>query len=208
MTARLSLNVDDYATLVKGKVKRGPMSQVLPPNFSIQTPMNEDRPRQTCNTCGFINYVNPKIVAGVVVSDDAGRILLCRRAIEPRRGFWTVPAGFMEERESTSQGAARECFEEARAKVEIDALLGIYEVPRISQVHFMYRATLVSDFSPGPESLEVALFDFDDIPWNEIAFPTGVWALRDWATVKDATSFIPFTNPAGSESMTHGLGNN
>jgi ADP-ribose pyrophosphatase YjhB (NUDIX family) len=180
------------------------MSQVLPPNFSVQTPVGEDRPRQTCNSCGFINYVNPKIVAGVVVSDAQDRILLCRRAIEPRRGFWTVPAGFMEERESTSQGAAREVFEEACAKVEINALLGIYEVPRISQVHFMYRGTLVGDFAAGPESLEVALFDYDTIPWDEIAFPTGSWALRDWAKVMGHDSFIPFSNPPGTQAMTHG----
>jgi ADP-ribose pyrophosphatase YjhB (NUDIX family) len=180
------------------------MSQILPPNFEISIPLGEDRPRQTCTTCGFINYVNPKIVAGVVVSDEQGRILLCRRAIEPRKGFWTVPAGFMEERESTSQGAAREVFEEACAKVEINALLGIYEVPRISQVHFMYRGTLIGDFAAGPESLEVALFAYDDIPWDEIAFPTGTWALRDWAKTRDQSSFIPFSNPAGSQAMTHG----
>jgi ADP-ribose pyrophosphatase YjhB (NUDIX family) len=180
------------------------MSQVLPANFVKQIPLGDDKPRLVCGDCGFINYVNPKIVAGVVVSDGDGRILLCRRAIEPRHGFWTVPAGFMEERESTSQGAAREVFEEARAKVEINALLGIYEVPRISQVHFMYRGTLTSDFSAGPESLEVKLFDYSDIPWDEIAFPTGVWALRDWAKVRDTPTFPLFTNPAGSEAMTHG----
>jgi ADP-ribose pyrophosphatase YjhB (NUDIX family) len=180
------------------------MSQVLPPNFCVQTPIGEDRPRQTCNTCGFINYVNPKIVAGVVVSDEQGRILLCRRAIEPRKGFWTIPAGFMEERESTSQGAAREVLEEACATVEIDALLGIYEVPRISQVHFMYRGKLTSDIAAGPESLEVAMFAYDDIRWDDIAFPTGVWALRDWAKTKEESRFIAFSNPLGSEKMTHG----
>lgn len=109
----------------------------------------------------------------------------------------------MEERESTSQGAAREVFEEACAKVEIDALLGVYEVPRISQVHFMYRGTLVGEYAAGPESLEVKLFAFDEIPWDEIAFPTGIWALRDWAKVKAETRFIPFSNPPGMEAMTH-----
>jgi ADP-ribose pyrophosphatase YjhB (NUDIX family) len=183
---------------------RGHMSQILPPNFTIQTPPGEDRPRQTCGSCGFINYVNPKIVAGVVVSDEMGRILLCRRAIEPRKGFWTVPAGFMEERESTSQGAAREVMEEACAQVEIDALLGIYEVPRISQVHFMYRGKLVSEIAAGPESLEVGMFEYDNIPWDDMAFPTGVWALRDWATAKDQAGFVPFSNPAGTHAMTHG----
>jgi ADP-ribose pyrophosphatase YjhB (NUDIX family) len=180
------------------------MTQILPPNFTKQVPTGDDKPRHMCNDCGFINYVNPKIVAGVVVSDENGRIMLCRRAIEPRLGFWTNPAGFMEERESTSQGAAREAFEEACATVEIDALLGIYEVPRISQVHFMYRGKLASSFAPGIESLEVKLFDYADIPWDEMAFPTGTWALQDWAKVLGQTHFIPFSNPPGSESMTHG----
>ncbi|WP_395778851.1 NUDIX domain-containing protein [Aquidulcibacter sp.] len=176
----------------------------MPANFSLQIPAGEDRTRQVCDTCGFINYVNPKIVAGVVVDDGQGRILLCRRAIEPRYGFWTVPAGFMEERETTAQGAAREVWEEARAKVAINALLGIYEVPRISQVHFMYRGTLSEDgFAAGPESLEVAWFAFEDIPWDQLAFPTGVWALKDWAKVQDQAAFVPFSNPPGSEHMTH-----
>lgn len=176
----------------------------MPANFSLQIPAGEDRMRQVCNTCGFINYVNPKIVAGVVIDDGQGRILLCRRAIEPRHGFWTVPAGFMEERETTAEGAAREAWEEAQAKVSINALLGIYEVPRISQVHFMYRGTLSEDsFAPGPESLEVAWFAYADIPWDQMAFPTGVWALKDWAKVQGQSSFVPFANPPGTEHMTH-----
>ncbi len=110
----------------------------------------------------------------------------------------------MEERETTAQGAAREVWEEARAKVAINALLGIYEVPRISQVHFMYRGTLSEDgFAAGPESLEVAWFAFEDIPWDQLAFPTGVWALKDWAKVQDQSVFVPFSNPPGSEHLTH-----
>ncbi|MCA3696937.1 NUDIX hydrolase [Aquidulcibacter sp.] len=176
----------------------------MPANFSLQIPAGEDRMRQVCDTCGFINYVNPKIVAGVVINDGQGRILLCRRAIEPRHGFWTVPAGFMEERETTAEGAAREAWEEAQAKVTINALLGIYEVPRISQVHFMYRGTLSEDsFAPGPESLEVAWFAYEDIPWDQMAFPTGVWALKDWAKVQGQAAFVPFSNPPGMEHMTH-----
>lgn len=175
------------------------------PSFTLTVPEGEDRPRLVCGTCGFINYVNPKIVAGVVATASDGRVLLCRRAIEPRRGFWTVPAGFMEENESTRDGAAREAREEAMAEVEIDALLGLYEVPRISQVHVMYRARLVDDrHAPGPESLETALFAWDEIPWKEIAFPTGVWALRDWQKVAGQSGFAPFTNPPGSETMTRG----
>lgn len=171
------------------------MTQRLPENFKTTIPPGDDKPRAVCADCGFINYVNPKIVAGVVVSTADGRVLLCRRAIEPRHGFWTVPAGFMEEGESTRDGAAREVREEACANVEIDALLGIYEVPRISQVHMMYRGTLIGGFAPGPESLEVRLFDWDEIPWDQMAFPTGVWALRDWHASRDRTDFAPFTNP-------------
>lgn len=175
------------------------------PSFSVSIPEGEDRPRQVCDTCGFINYVNPKIIAGVVASAPDGRVLLCRRAIEPRKGFWTVPAGFMEERETTREGAAREAWEEALARVQIDALLGVYEVPRISQVHFMYRATLPDGaFGVGPESLETALFAWDDIPWDQIAFPTGVWALRDWHSVIGKTGFPPFSNPPGTAAMTGG----
>lgn len=164
------------------------------PVFETRIPEGDDKPRLVCGTCGFINYVNPKIVAGVVVTASDGRLLLCRRAIQPRHGFWTVPAGFMEEGETTSAGAAREAFEEAEARVEINALLGIYEVPRISQVHMMYRGTLVDDaFGCGPESLEAALFAWEDIPWNQIAFPTGVQALRDWHATRDQTAFVPHT---------------
>ena len=176
----------------------------MPAKFSLQRPPGDDHLRQVCDTCGFINYINPRIVAGVVVSDDKGRILLCRRAIEPRHGFWTVPAGFMEEGETTSQGAAREVWEEALARVHVDALLGIYEVPRISQVHFMYRGVLVGDeFGAGQESLEVAWFDYENIPWDELAFPTGAWALKDWAKVVGQETFMPFSNPVGSEHITH-----
>jgi ADP-ribose pyrophosphatase YjhB (NUDIX family) len=178
------------------------MTQRLPDNFETQTPPGDDKPRLVCGTCGFINYVNPKIVAGAVVVAPDGRVLLARRAIEPRRTFWTVPAGFMEEKESTRTAAAREVREEACAEVEIDALLGMYEVPRISQVHIMYRARLLGGFAAGPESLDVALFDWDEIPWSDMAFPTGVWALRDWYATRDQAAFPCHGNPAGSETMT------
>lgn len=168
------------------------MTPLSGPAFEIRTPDGEDRPRQVCSACGFINYINPKIVAGVVVTASDGRLLLCRRAIAPRHGFWTVPAGFMEERETTREGAAREAWEEAEARVEIDALLGIYEVPRISQVHMMYRGRLVGDaYGCGPESLETALFSWEEVPWDRIAFPTGVQALRDWHATRHLPAFPP-----------------
>ena len=126
----------------------------------------------------MVHYQNPKLVLGCV-PEWAGRILLCRRAIEPRLGFWTVPAGFMENGESLQHAAARECYEEARAEVEIGSLLALASVTHASQVHVMFRARLlVPEFSAGPESLEVALYDEADIPWQEIAFPSGEFTLR------------------------------
>ncbi|MEL6324944.1 MAG: NUDIX hydrolase, partial [Pseudomonadota bacterium] len=150
------------------------------PSFSSKIPNNDDRERQICDRCGFIDYVNPKIVAGSVVLSGE-KILLCRRAIEPRRGFWTLPAGFLEEGESVEDGAAREAFEEANARIEIDRLLAVYSVPRISQIQIMYRARLISEISPGPESEEVGLFAWSDIPWQSLAFPTVIWALTHFS---------------------------
>lgn len=173
----------------------------MTPSFSIKVPEGDDHERLVCDTCGFIDYVNPKIVAGSVVT-KGNKILLCKRAIEPRRGFWTLPAGFLEVGESVEQGAAREAMEEANAKIEIDRLLAVYSVPRISQVQIMYRARLVSDVSAGPESLEVGLFDWKDIPWKDLAFPTVVWALTHFAQTRDQASFAPFANPPGTEALT------
>lgn len=170
-------------------------------NFSRKIPPGDDKFRQICNECGFIEYVNPKIVAGSIVTAGT-KILLCKRAIEPRNGFWTLPAGFMEEGESVEQGAAREALEEANASIEIDRLLAVYSVPRISQVQIMYRAKLVSDVSPGPESLEVRLFEWRNIPWRDLAFPTVVWTLTDYARTRSLQDFAPFSNPAGTEALT------
>ena len=170
-------------------------------NFTLKIPEGDDHERRVCDTCGFIDYVNPKIVAGSVVTSGK-KILLCKRAIEPRKGFWTLPAGFMEEGESVEEGAAREAMEEANAKIEIDRLLAVYSVPRISQVQVMYRARLVSDVSAGPESLEVGLFDWKDIPWKNLAFPTVVWALTHFAETRHMDNFAPFANPPGTEALT------
>src|SRR3546814_1008099 len=120
-----------------------------------------------CDDGGWIHYTNPKIVVGAVVSHD-GRILLCRRAIEPRRGFWTIPAGYLEERETAEAGAMREAQEEACADITLDGLLAVYSIPRISQIQLIWRATLARpEFSAGPESLEVRLFGWDEILWPE-----------------------------------------
>jgi ADP-ribose pyrophosphatase YjhB (NUDIX family) len=145
--------------------------------------------------CGTVHYVNPKIVVGSVCSWD-GRILLCRRAIEPRRGFWTIPAGYLEEHETPVDGAKREAREEACAEIDIDTLLAIYAVPRISQVQLIYRARLASaDFSPGIESLETKLVAWEEIPWDALAFPSVGWALHHHRAVEGRVPFAPFANP-------------
>lgn len=170
-------------------------------DFRMAIPEGDDRVRRICNRCNFIDYVNPKIVTGSIVVKD-GLILLCRRAIEPRKGFWTLPAGFMEEGESVEDGARREAREEACAEIRIDRLLAVYSVPRIAQVQIMFRAELMSDFAPGPESLEVKLVPWREIPWAQLAFPTVVWALTHYAETRGAGAFAPFSNPPGTEKLT------
>ena len=145
---------------------------------SVETiPEGDNRLRKVCPDCGYVAYDNPKLVVGAVCLWD-GRVLLCRRAIAPAVGLWTIPAGFMELGETAAQGAAREVWEEARARVTIDRLIGIYEIPRISQVQMMYAGRMIGpDFAPGEESQETALFPWDAIPWSELAFPSVRWAL-------------------------------
>ena len=135
-------------------------------------PQGDNRYRYVCVSCETIHYQNPRIVAGTVpVWGD--EVLLCRRAIEPRYGYWTLPAGFMENSETTVEAAARETLEEALASVTMGELYSIIHVPHINQVHMFYRATLNSkDFGAGEESLETRLFPFSDIPWDELSFPT------------------------------------
>jgi ADP-ribose pyrophosphatase YjhB (NUDIX family) len=141
-------------------------------------PEGDDRERMICADCGYVLYDNPKIVVGSVARWGE-RILLCRRAIHPRRGYWTLPAGYLELNEATSAGAEREAWEEARAKLAIEGLLAIYDIPRISQVQLIYRARLLDEaVAPGPESLEVGLFHWNEIPWDELAFPSVHWALH------------------------------
>ena len=135
--------------------------------------------RWVCDACGIIHYQNPKIVVGCVPERD-GRILLCKRAIEPQYGYWTVPAGFMELGETLAQGAARETLEEACAQVRIGHLFASVDVVQAGQVHLFFTADLLSDFAAGDESLEVAMFEKDEIPWDEIAFRSGRFALRKY----------------------------
>jgi len=168
---------------------------VQTPDFHIDIPDGDNRERNICRTCGFIDYDNPKIVVGSVVRFE-DKILLCRRAIEPRHGYWTIPAGFLEHNESAEAGAWREAHEEAEAHIEIDRLLAVYSIPRISQIQLIYRATLPTpEFGAGIESLEVKLFDWEDIPWDELAFPSVHWALTQARDVWDQEAFPPFSNP-------------
>ena len=166
------------------------------PHFERRVPDGDTHERHVCSQCNYIHYANPKIVVGSVVT-HGDHILLCRRAIEPRKNFWTLPAGFLEEHETPEDGARREALEEACAEISIDALLAVYAVPHISQVQLMYRAKLTAPkFSAGPESLEVKLFLWDDIPWADLAFPSVKWALEHWRESKELKGFSPFTNPA------------
>ncbi|MDY0065229.1 MAG: NUDIX hydrolase [Steroidobacteraceae bacterium] len=143
-----------------------------------KVPEGDYLPRYVCTACGVIHYENPRIIAGCVI-ETGSKLLLCKRAIEPRRGYWTAPAGFMENGESVQQGAAREAMEEALAHVRIGSLLAIVNVLRAHQVHIMFRATLAEPgFGVGPESLETRLYDESEIPWPDIAFPSVEFALR------------------------------
>ena len=137
----------------------------------LAVPQGDNRPRHVCATCGTIHYQNPKIVVGCIPVWGE-QILLCRRAIEPRYGLWTVPAGFMENGETSQQGAARETLEEATARVDIEGLYTLFNLPHINQIYLLYRSRLLDlDFAAGDESLEVALFREQDIPWEQMAFP-------------------------------------
>lgn len=172
------------------------MSGGIERRFARRVPEGDTVERAVCDHCGFVRYDNPRIIVGSVVR-AGDKVLLCRRAIEPRRGFWTIPAGFLELRETPQAGAAREAMEEANARLEIGPLLAVYTVHRLSQVQLFYRALLADPaFSAGPESLEVALFDFDDIPRDEIAFPSVHWAL-DHDRAAAAGAPVPFVNPPG-----------
>ena len=139
--------------------------------LEFKVPEGDDRPRFICPECASIHYQNPKMVVGCIpVWED--RILLCRRAIEPRYGLWTLPAGFMENGETSQEGAARETLEEANARVAVGPLYSLFNLPHIDQVYMLFRGRLLDlDFHPGEESLEVRLFGESEIPWDALAFP-------------------------------------
>lgn len=170
-------------------------------------PTGDSLPRHVCGACGTIHYRNPKLVVGALPEWE-DRILLCRRAIEPRRGFWTLPAGFMENLESVAAAAVRETVEEACARIELGDMFSLISVPHISQVHVIYRARLLDlDFSPGEESLEVALFREDEIPWDRIAFRTIATTLRHYFADRKAGSFRLHTGEISPSPKTSSAGN-
>ena len=152
----------------------------------LRVPPGDNLPRYVCEACGRIHYQNPRLVVGCVPEHE-GRILLCRRAIEPRRGYWTVPAGFMENDETLQQAAMRESREEALAEVTIGSLLSLVHVLHARQVHVFFRATLPTpSYGVGAESLEVTLVEPAQIPWEDIAFPSTEFTLRRYLEDKAA----------------------
>lgn len=155
----------------------------------FRIPPDDTLPRHVCLSCGLIHYLNPKLVVGCI-AEWQGRILLCRRAIEPRLGRWTLPAGFMENGESTEEAARRETLEEACARVDIDALFTMISIPHIDQVHLFYRARLSdTDFAPGSESLETALFSESEIPWETLAFRSVSQCIKTYFADRRTGSF-------------------
>lgn len=164
---------------------------------SLKIPPEDNRLRFVCDHCHTIHYQNPKLVVGSIPVwnvDSEIKILLCRRAIEPRLGYWTLPAGFMENSETTSQGALRETKEEANANIELHELTSLINVPHVNQVHLFYRATLLDlNYRAGTESLEVGLFSESEIPWAQIAFQTTLFTLKFF--------FSQLTSPATSRPL-------
>lgn len=147
---------------------------------TLRIPEGDDRERFVCTVCEEIHYINPRVIVGCVPVYE-NKVLLCKRAIEPRRNYWTLPAGFMENGETSQQGAARETWEEARARVQNMELYRLFDVPHINQVYLFYRCNLVDGiFGVGPESTDSGLFDEGDIPWGQIAFPVVKETLRDY----------------------------
>ena len=163
---------------------------------SLKVPEGDNRPRSVCDTCGAIHYENPKVVVGcLVIADD--RVLLCRRGIDPRSGLWTLPAGYLETNETTEEGAVRETWEEARARVDIDSLYTIFDLPYISQIYMFYRARLRDGrFSAGEETLEADVFSERDLPWDKLAFPVVERTLKLYFQDRENDDF-----PIHSESI-------
>lgn len=156
----------------------------------VGVPPHDDRPRHICDACGTIHYHNPKVIAGCIPVWGE-QVLLCKRAIEPRLGLWTLPAGFMELGENLPEAAAREAMEEANVEVQIEALYNLFSLPHISQVYVFFRASMVEErYSPGYESLETRLFRQEEIPWDEIAFETVRRSLRYFFADRERGEYV------------------
>ena len=168
--------------------------------FTRTTPDGDTRERLVCDVCGYVAYENPKVVVGSVVVHE-GQVLLCRRAIQPGRGLWTLPAGYLELGETTEEGARREAFEEAQTRIVLDGVLALYSLSRIDQVQVLHRARFADPaaeplFAAGEETLEVRLFPWEAIPWDELAFPSVRWALHAWHDTAQGPLGAPAGNPA------------
>ena len=167
---------------------------------TLRIPAGDNRQRHICDHCDTIHYQNPRIITGTLPTFE-NKVLLCKRAIAPRHGFWTLPAGFMENGESTEDGAVRETLEEANARVHISELYTLFDLPHINQVYFFYRAELCDlNFSAGTESLEVALFNEKDIPWTALAFPVVTRTLEHYFNDRQSQHY-----PLRRETLTKSL---
>ncbi len=161
--------------------------------IKLKIPDGDNLPRHVCDSCGAVHYQNPKIVTGCIPEWE-DKILLCRRAIQPRHGLWTLPAGFMENGETTSEAAIRETLEEANARVELRNFYCLFNLPHINQVYILFRAALQDlDFGPGEESLEVRLFDREQIPWDQLAFAVIHETLRLYVKDAENRQFCAYT---------------
>jgi len=158
---------------------------------SHRIPKDDNRERAICDDCGTVHYQNPLIVVGCVVESE-GKVLLCKRSIEPRYGYWTIPAGFMELGETLAGGAARETLEEACATVEISHQFATVDVVDAGQVHVFFYGKLVGGFGVGQESLETRLFSEDEIPWDDLAFHSGRFALEKYLEDRGTNNGVHF----------------
>lgn len=151
--------------------------------------------RKVCSSCNFIIYENPKIIVGSVCTFE-NKFLMCKRAIDPQKGLWTLPAGYLENNESVEEGAIREAYEEAFAKIKINSLLAVYTLQHVNQVQILFHSELIDpEIKPGIESLEVGLFEWNEIYWDSIAFPSVTWALNNFKERQNLDTFKVFNNP-------------
>ncbi|MGB9093814.1 MAG: NUDIX hydrolase [Gallionella sp.] len=169
----------------------------------LRIPPDDNRMRHICTSCGEVHYQNPKLIVGAL-AEWQDKVLMCRRAIEPRHGLWTLPAGFMENGETIAEAAARETLEEANARIAIGDLYSMYSLPHINQVHILFRARLLDlDFGPGQESLEVKLLSKAEIPWEQIAFRAVRFSLEHYFAERSSGKFSFHIGELSAPAPTH-----